>query len=59
MQTALRKRKEAASQGGLRLALQSDLGVVVVKLWKSLQNPFLLVGQGFVLGAILFYATNP
>ncbi len=30
-----------------------------MKLWKSLQNPFLLVGQGFVVGAILFYATTP
>lgn len=30
-----------------------------MKLWKSLQNPFALVGQGFVLGGILFFATHP
>lgn len=24
--------------------------------WKKLQNPFALVGQGFVLGGILFFA---
>jgi hypothetical protein len=23
--------------------------------WKKLQNPFMLVGQGFVLGGILFF----
>ena len=26
---------------------------------KKLQNPFALVGQGFVLGGILFFATHP
>ena len=26
---------------------------------KTLQNPFVLVGQGFVVGAILFFATTP
>jgi hypothetical protein len=26
---------------------------------KKLQNPFVLVGQGFVVGAILFFATTP
>lgn len=30
-----------------------------MKLPKSLKNPFALVGQGFVLGAILFFATHP
>lgn len=29
------------------------------KLRERLENPFALVGQGFVLGAILFFATNP
>jgi hypothetical protein len=29
-----------------------------MKLWKRLQNPFALVGQGFVLGGILFFAIN-
>ncbi|MDQ8757077.1 hypothetical protein RCO27_12660 [Sphingosinicella sp. LHD-64] len=24
--------------------------------WKKLQNPFALVGQGFVLGGVLFFA---
>ena len=28
-------------------------------LWKKLQNPYLLVGQGFVLGGALFFATHP
>ena len=27
-------------------------------LWKKLQNPFVLVGQGFGLGGILFFATH-
>jgi len=26
--------------------------------WKRLQNPFALVGQGFLLGALLFAATR-
>jgi hypothetical protein len=30
-----------------------------MKLWKKLQNPYALVGQGFVLGGILFFATHP
>ena len=30
-----------------------------MKLWKKLQNPWALVGQGFVLGGILFFATHP
>lgn len=30
-----------------------------MKLWKKLQNPFVLVGQGFFLGGILFFATHP
>ena len=30
-----------------------------MKLWKKLQNPFVLVGQGFVLGGLLFFAMNP
>ncbi len=30
-----------------------------MRVWKKkLQNPFLLVGQGFVLGGILFFALN-
>ena len=29
-----------------------------MKYWKSLQNPFALVGQGFVLGGVLFFATQ-
>ena len=28
------------------------------KVWEKLQNPFVLVGQGFVAGAILFFATQ-
>ncbi len=30
-----------------------------MKIWKKLQNPFVLVGQGFVLGGALFFATHP
>ncbi|WP_162806538.1 hypothetical protein [Sphingosinicella terrae] len=30
-----------------------------MKLRKKLLNPFMLVGQGFVLGGILFFATHP
>ena len=26
---------------------------------KKLQNPFVLVAQGFIAGAILFWSTNP
>lgn len=29
-----------------------------MKLRKRLQNPFALVGQGFVLGGVLFFATH-
>ena len=29
-----------------------------MKLRKRLQNPFALVGQGFVLGGVLFVATH-
>ena len=29
-----------------------------MKIWKKLQNPFALVGQGFVVGGILFFATH-
>ena len=29
-----------------------------MKYRKKLQNPFVLVGQGFVLGGILFFATH-
>lgn len=29
-----------------------------MKFWKKLQNPFVLVGQGFVLGGILFFASQ-
>lgn len=28
------------------------------KFWEKLQNPFVLVGQGFFAGAILFFATQ-
>jgi hypothetical protein len=27
-------------------------------IWKKLQNPFALVGQGFVLGGLLFFAAH-
>ena len=29
------------------------------KLFKKLDNPFLLAAEGFIAGAILFWATNP
>lgn len=29
-----------------------------MKIWKGLQHPFLLVGQGFVLGGLIFFATH-
>jgi hypothetical protein len=29
-----------------------------MNIWKKLQNPFALVGQGFVLGGVLFFATH-
>jgi hypothetical protein len=29
-----------------------------MKVWKKLQNPFALVGQGFVAGAVLFWASQ-
>lgn len=29
-----------------------------MNIWKKLQNPFVLVGQGFVVGGILFFATQ-
>ena len=30
-----------------------------MKFLKKMQNPYALVGQGFVLGGILFFATHP
>lgn len=30
-----------------------------MKLRQKLLNPFVLVGQGFLLGGILFFATHP
>jgi hypothetical protein len=30
----------------------------VVGMWRKLQNPFALVGQGFAFGAIIFVATQ-
>ena len=30
-----------------------------MKIKKTLQNPFVLVAQGFVAGAILFFSTTP
>jgi hypothetical protein len=32
---------------------------MVMDIKKKLLNPFVLVGQGFVAGAILFYSTAP
>jgi hypothetical protein len=29
------------------------------KLFKKLDNPFLLAAEGFIAGAILFWATDP
>ena len=29
-----------------------------MSFWKKLQNPYALVGQGFVLGGLIFFATN-
>ncbi|MGZ8997838.1 MAG: hypothetical protein ACXW2T_03175 [Allosphingosinicella sp.] len=31
----------------------------MIKLFKKLDNPFLLIAQGFVVGAILFWSTSP
>ena len=31
----------------------------MMNMKKKLQNPFVLVAQGFIAGAILFYATTP
>jgi hypothetical protein len=31
---------------------------VTNKFWKKLQNPFLLVGQGFLAGGLFFVATR-
>jgi hypothetical protein len=30
----------------------------VSSIWKQLKNPFVLVGQGFVAGALLFWAVQ-
>ena len=29
-----------------------------MSVWKKLQNPYALVGQGFVLGGLIFFAAN-
>ena len=33
--------------------------VETMKILKALQNPFALVAQGFVVGAVLFWSTMP
>jgi hypothetical protein len=30
----------------------------MMSFWKKLQNPFALVGQGFVLGGLIFFASH-
>ena len=30
----------------------------IMSFWKKLQNPYALVGQGFVLGGLIFFAAN-
>ena len=30
-----------------------------MKFWKKLQNPFVLTGQGFLVGAAIFFAAQP
>jgi hypothetical protein len=30
----------------------------VTKIWKKLQNPFALVGQGFLVGGLLVWTTQ-
>jgi hypothetical protein len=34
-------------------------GAFEMKKLKALQNPFLLVAEGFIAGAVLFFATTP
>lgn len=36
-----------------------SFGTGTMKLLKKLYNPFLLIGQGFALGAILFLSAHP
>ncbi len=48
MQFSFRVRKERGFAG------ESDM----TKIWKKLQNPFVLVGQGFLAGGLLFVATR-
>jgi hypothetical protein len=31
----------------------------MIKWFRKLDNPFLLIAEGFVAGAILFWSTNP
>ena len=31
----------------------------MIKLFRKLDNPFLLIAEGFVAGAILFWSTSP
>jgi hypothetical protein len=60
--------KKASDQGSGR-SLTTDSGngkqgkrvrsKRVMKMLKRLQNPYFLVGQGFVLGGALFFATHP
>jgi len=30
----------------------------MTRIWKKLQNPFVLVGQGFLVGGLLFAASR-
>jgi hypothetical protein len=44
----------------VQYAVHEELGVAnMMNLKKKLQNPFALIAQGFIGGAILFFATAP
>ena len=53
------RNRQAALRGeGMRASLEQKFGTAM-KWLKTLTNPFLLGAQGFVAGAVIFFATHP
>jgi hypothetical protein len=52
-------RRQGADRSGRKTTEPNQRTKKMMNLKKKLQNPMVLVAQGFVAGAILFHATTP
>lgn len=46
-------------QSGIGRGARFAAAFAMIKLFRKLDNPFLLIAEGFVAGAILFWSTSP